>query len=616
MAYDIYPAVDENYRFPEEVQRGLFPDRGAIPNGTDMDELRTPGVYGIGGSAHADTISNLPPGVTTSSVFVIDSGQSSNQMQSQIVFANSRGGTWYRTTVNTLGAWDSWVILGWDRAIVAGYSDFNELKSPGVYRIPKASAHTHSNSPGFSEDANVMVLPTGDSDRVSQMAWETGAQGSISVRHSITATTFTEWSAIGGGDDYWAQHSLRVSEFKRRRGGVIGTNGYGAVAFRFDHNWDDFIAPNGIASLMEKHSIVGSMAVPAMEFDPSYSNQSTTGSFSTMETWSLNHGMEIMSHSYTHQDAQSMGELVKEIQTSREYLETQMPQIKVDVWAQPGTVAPPGKETYMGMGTVTHIDKLYGSRAGRMLLGNYAVVSGHMDGYHREINGDVDQGLAHYTIESDTTATNAINLINQASRSGTGIVLMMHPNVIGSSGNMSLSVLEQIFVHVANLRDSGKIQNLTVGGLALADSSSDRRHNLATNGNFLDGFENWSGTSGWVAEPTGGVRTTSSTALEQGEYWSRRAAIAGSWRELVVECESGSTSSSSGEILVWDPQTGSGLDFTRTFTTPSNSSMSVRIPFGIPFKGDASTPQIQPKWSIKRTSGGPLIVKSVRVQPI
>lgn len=613
MAYDIYPAVDENYRFPEQVQRGLFPDRGLIPNGTDMDTFRTPGVYGIGGVGHAETITNLPPGVSTCSIFVTDSNQSSTRMQSQIVFANIRGGAWYRTTLNTAGAWGSWTILGWDRDNLPGHRDFNELKAPGVYRIPKASSHTHTNSPGFSEAANIMVLPTGDSDLVSQMAWETGSEGSISVRHSITATTFTEWSAIGGGDDYWAQHSLRVSEFKRRRGGVIGTNGYGAVAFRFDHNWDDFIAPNGIASLMEKHSIVGSMAVPAMEFDPSYSNQSTTGSFSTMQTWALNHGMEIMSHSYTHKDAQSVGELVQEIQTSREYLESQMPQIKVDGWIQPGTVAPEGKETYMGMGTVSHIDDLYGSRAGRMLLGNYAVVSGHMDGYFREINGDVDQGLAHYTIESDTTASNAINLINQASRSATGIVLMMHPNVIGSTGNMSLSVLEQIFVHVANLRDSGKIQNLTIGGLALADSSSDRRHDMVTNGLFLDGGVNWTG-SGWTFSD-GTAYTDGTGTLEQGDYWSRRAAIAGSFRELVVDAGS-SSSNTIVEIRVWDAQSGNELDFSRRVTIPANSKKTIRLAFGIPFKGDATTPTIHPKWSVRRVSGGQLRVHNIRVQSI
>ena len=612
MAYDIYPAVDENYRFPPEVQRGLFPNRGDVPNGTDMDTLRTPGFYGIGGSAHANTISNLPPGVSTSSVFVTDSGQSSNRMQSQIVFGNSRGGTWYRSAINTAGTWDVWTILGWDRSTLPGYSDFNELKAPGVYRIPKTSAHTHSNSPGFSEAANIMVLPTGDSDMVSQMAWETGASGSIHIRNSITPDTYTEWVDLGGGNDYWAQHSLRVSEFKRRRGGVLGTYGFGAVSFRLDHNWDDFIATNGIASLMEKHSIVGSMAVPAVEFDPDYSNQSTVGSFATMEKWALNHGLEIMSHSYTHKDAQSIPELDKEIRQSREYLQSQMPNIKIDVWAMPGVTPPAGKKAYMGVDTLARIEDIYGSHAGRMLIANYAVVGAHSDGYFRELTGDVDQGLIHYTIESETTATNVINIINQASRSGTGVVLMMHPNVIGNAGKMSLAVLEEIFVHVANLRDQGRIQNITVGGMALADSSSDRRRDLCFNGTFHDGLEGWTYSGSWTPIP--GAAVAGGTApLEQGDYWSRRAALAGSWHELVVSAWSSGTSVL--ELRVYDKQNPTVLDHSKRFTI-GGTVKQCRLPFGIPFVGDATVPAIHPTWSIRRVSGNPLTVTNARVQAI
>lgn len=621
MAYDTYPAVDENYKFPPEIQNNLMAYRGRIPDGTNLNNLRVPGIYNVEGVSHAQTLSNLPPGITTGNVIVIETGQSSGLMQSQLIYAASRGGAWFREVLNTSGTWNSWTPTSWDHSNLPGYTDLNTLKTPGVYRITsQAVARSLINAPaGLDDPSNLLVHETGDPSGLvqTQMMWTTGSQGGMFVRQSIDAAgTFSPWQDIfESTKNYWAQHSLRVSEFKRRRGGCIGTYNFGAVAFRLDHNWDDFIAANGIGFLMDKYGIVGSMAMPAYEFNPAYSNQSTTGSWSDVQVWALNHGLEIMCHSYTHQDAQTIKDLDYEIRQSKEYLEAQMSGIKIDVWAQPGVSPPSGKTAYMGMDSLVNIESIYNSRAGRMLMGNYAVVGGHADGYFRELSGEVDQALTHYTIESETTSTNVINMINQASTTRTGLVLMMHPNVIGTSGNMSLAVLEQIFQHVATLRDQGRIQNLTVGGMSLADSSSDHRRMLSENSYFVDGLTGWTGT-GWAMENNYALSPLTTTALTQGRYWSRRAAIAGSWQEFVVEAAS-SGGASSITITVTDTSNSSLLNISKTLALPTDGTTAqIRIPFGIPYVANASVPPIQPTWSISRSSGARARIYSARVQAI
>ena len=618
MPYDIYPSVDENYLFPPEVRKNLVDARGRIPDGTNIDNLRSPGIYAIAGSGHSVTLTNLPPGVGTGSIHVFDSGQGSGKMQSQIVYGNARSGTWFREAMDTSGSWSAWVPLGWDRGDIRSYADLDTYTVSGKYGTSGARVDTLVNAPPLDGAASFEVFSSKSTDgvtHITQVAYVAGPSGSIFVRNTIDDNkTFGPWvDIIGGGNNFWAQHSLRVSEFTRRRGGVLGTYGYGAVAFRFDHNWDDFIKPGGIAELMEKYNMVGSMAVPAQEFDPEYHNYSTSGSFSTMQKWALDHGMEIMSHSYTHGDAQSTGDLVREIQDSRKELEAKMPNIKVDLWAQPGTVPPTGKETYGGMGPIQTIEQMANYRAGQLLLGNYAVVGGHMDGYYRELNGIVDQGLVHVTIEKDLTSENAISILNQASRTGTGVVMMMHPNVIGTADRMSMEVLEQVFKHVANLRAQGKIQNITVGGMALADSSSDRRRDICYNGSFLEGGDGWSYDSTWSFTNNSAV-TSGTSAISQGESMSRRAGLAGSFHELVADASV--SSSTVVELRVWDERDPTVLDFKKEFTMDPGGNRVIRIPFGIPYANNAGVPTIQPKWSIRKVSGGTLTVSSIRVQSI
>lgn len=591
-------------------------DWGLIPEGTDVDTLRYPGFYRVSGLGHAGTISNLPPRATSGTFQVLETGQSSGNIQTQMFFGYGRDGSWIRTVANTSGVWQPWVPLGWDRGTLPGYTDLNDVRIPGVYRISPAGAGTLANSPITDNAATLTVTETGQLSGLmqTQILHGVGSRRGMWERHVLaTDGSWSEWvDLLEATEGYWAQHSSRVSEFTRRRGGVLGTGGVGAVAFRWDHNWDHFATK--VAPLVEQYGIVSSMAVPGMEFNPAYvGSYSPNGSFSAMEKWSLSHGMEIMSHSYSHGDAQNINDLDMEIRFSRDYLETQMRNIKVDVWAHPGVATEGDDVAYMGLGT--GVMDLHASRAGRMLMGNYAVTGGHADGYFRELNGTIDQSLSHYTIETEATASNVIGMIDQAASSGTGLVLMLHPNRVGTAGYISASVLGQIFAHVAQLRDEGRIVNTTVGGMSLADSSSTRRRNIAENSFFVNGLDRWAG-AGWTVADGRAISPADSTPLSQGRYWSRRAALAGSWHELVVDVAS-TGGAASVTVRAWDDRNAALVDQSRVVALPTDGSFKqVRVPFGIPYMAGANTPVIHPSWSVARTSGARVTVRSIRVEAI
>ena len=133
---------------------------------------------------------------------------------------------------------------------------------------------------------------------------------------------------------------------------------------------------------------------------------------------------------------------------------------------------------------------------------------------------------------------------------------MAHPNKVGTEGNISTAVLEEIFDYIVEKRDAGEIIVLTMGGQAVADPSTSWRHNLTPP------ISKWSGSSS-------GALTTSISL-------TRMEDLGGGMRELVAEAEGTGTI----KLTVEAPGAAVTMNIYRTFNVSGGGT--VRMPFGVP----------------------------------
>ena len=153
------------------------------------------------------------------------------------------------------------------------------------------------------------------------------------------------------------------------KGGVIGTNGKGVVALRFDDYQNIF--RKKIYPLLVARGLPCSMAL--------ISQFNTTQSWGIGTTWDEvrnwnRNGVEIWSHGTDHKDYRSKGYkgLYSEIVTSK--LEIEAQNIKVVGWALPG-VAPTRSKILPYNGLTKPSD--YNGTVGKLLMETYALTEAY-----------------------------------------------------------------------------------------------------------------------------------------------------------------------------------------------------------------------------------------------
>lgn len=320
--------------------------------------------------------------------------------------------------------------------------------------------------------------------------------------------------------------------FLARRGGPIGTGGLGAVALRWDH-WTDHAAP-----LVEIHRELGLPWSWAH-----YSHQRDVEGHSLpwedIQQHALSDGGEPWAHSQTHTDATTTEGLTREIVTSCEELRDALPGCVIEGFAIPGV----GGSKWNGFTDTLTIEHFTGTEAGQLVLGTYAVSTGHIRPLERHLDGTVRQGLLHQTIER-RVAADVLPLIERARDTATGLSLMLHPRRVGQPGYLPLADYRQIAEFIAAERDAGRLLPLTLSGLTVADSAGSTRHDLLRNGDFGSGLDHWD-TGGWTHQ-VGRVlglppRATTATTEDDGATLTQvvsaqdLAGLRGGTRELVVQ---------------------------------------------------------------------------------
>ena len=305
-------------------------------------------------------------------------------------------------------------------------------------------------------------------------------------------------------------HAARWGELVASRGGRIGTGGKAVISLRFDHNLGGF--DKNILSLLRERGLPATMACfyDMMRPQPGYSSDDSAAAGKTWADLQNNfhRGVEVFSHSYSHQDAATPQALHREIVESRRMLEAKMPDVRVHGWGMPGVTG----TQYMGWWQdMDETDTRVTHPVHSLLASTYA--TWNIDGYGLNTLGVPE--TRYFGVEKYTSMTQVKNLVEEALRATMGLTLMMHPQNIGRTGYMSLDTFTKMLDYIVGLRDSGQVMVLSQGGQAVADPGTSWRQSLAPK------------LAGWTGDPNGKVTCT----VPLG----RTPDVGGGMREIVAE---------------------------------------------------------------------------------
>jgi len=324
-----------------------------------------------------------------------------------------------------------------------------------------------------------------------------------------------------------------VDAFKRRRGAGVGTAGKPVVALRFDHGWNNFRSV--ILPLLEKYDLPWLQATNSRQnTTASNVSQNTEVTLADVQALALVHGGEIANHGATHKDAVTEEALLDEIVTGLAELKAAMPLLAIEHWCPPG-IGAGGYMGYSNMSTLEH----HLTAAGLLVQSHHAAVSGYVPGAYRALPAGLDVGLGHYTMDAATPAgvSSRVDLLSSMD-TPMGMVLMLHPSLVGSPGYITAAQVETVLADLARRRDAGTLEILTPGGLLLADHRTDHRHNLLSNSDLSAGAKFWAVGESWKTVPGGGVRSAGSGVLAQTVAMANFPHFAGGVREAVVKVSS------------------------------------------------------------------------------
>lgn len=425
--------------------------------------------------AHPVPYSGNPDGVGSTGTLYVGRPQNPvYDIVTQLMVSETRG-VQYRSARD--GVWTEWVDLLATLALHdAGTRDADTLPDDGVYPLPYTNSLTSGPIPS---SGNLLELDAGHPTIGFEQQLFIGADGSGVYYRTGRDKTFMPWTLLGsvlnGLDQGAALREVKVSRFRSRRGGTIGTAGKGVVALRFDHHLAQFRTK--VLPLLQEHGLPWAQAInPA--------NLGTGNDDMTMaqiETMCLENGGEVWNHGRNHGDATTVNAGRREIVQSLNELQAGMPALAIEGFTPPGVAAP----GYMGAsGFVT--PEQWATVLGGMIMANHAAVSGYAGGWYRTLDGHIDVGASHRTMDNSQeyhwTAS-----INDAAALGMGVTFMVHPNYIDQPGYITSATLDAALGRIAQARDEGRIEVLTPSALLLADVSSGYRRNLLRTGGDVTG---------------------------------------------------------------------------------------------------------------------------------
>lgn len=584
--------------------------KGTLPLNTNLETLKESGIYGVSSyTAASQIVPALPVGMANIGSLEVFRGAAPDYFAYE--FRKIGGGVSATLQIEyNAGVWGSWrnteennakpltVLV---RDIPDGTNIDTLIRSGGAYDGEWKSDKTIA-------DAGITGIPEGETNQFYlTVHGSVGSQtiefykGGIYWRNviSVSGPQFAPWVRLdqppGDGVEIEAslERAVRIDESKQRVGGKIGTSGLPVFALRFD-DWFDEMFDLVVPELAEPRNLPAAWAATV-----AYVETHSSKTWADVRTM-VSQGVELMGHSWSHTNASGDSAIKHEIIESADYIESQVPEAKIDCWVMPGTSA--GSAVYDGFGGGTTMESFYKYSAGRMILRRYPVISGSINGRLTPLIGEPLMGRSHLTIDT-LTATEVIADMVKARDLGMGFKLMCHPTHIGKLDKITLADFRLILDWLVTERDAGRIEVLTPRGLAYADKSSSERLHLVP---LIDNWTMWNQRAGWTQE-SGYITTTTGGVMIRGLNILDYGYIRGGVVEVVARVRT-----PTGAVV----RTGiTGVpDRTVDHTLPASSEwVPVRMITTIPAnKANLSTMVV----SIGRVSGGQVDIDFMDVRPV
>lgn len=441
---------------------------------TDFDTVTASGAYPV-------PYSTNPNGPGAVGLLIVgDAGNPTLGIITQMVVTESQGIV-SRSVRN--GVWRGWSSgTGQGLPIApAGARDAADVSGNTLYQLPYVTSLA-----GRPTDAagNLLSLNAGHPSIEFEQQLFLGADGAGAYYRTGRDKNFQAWAEVGvpdGAMDKGAGYrEALVSAFRARRGGTIGTAGKGVVALRFDHHLAQF--QEKVLPLLVERGLPWAQAInPA-----NLGTGNDTMTYAQIEAMCVENGGEVWNHGRNHGDAPGINAGRREIVQSLAELRAGLPALAIEGFMPPG-VADGG---YLGASPFRTPEQ-WATPLGRMILANHAAVSGYMGGWYRTLDGQIDVGMGHRTMDNSQLYHWQAS-IDAAAALGVGVTFMVHANYIDQSGYISLATLTSALDRIAQARDEGRIEVLSPSALLLADVGSSHRRNLLRTGADVTG--GWSET--------------------------------------------------------------------------------------------------------------------------
>jgi len=425
--------------------------------------------------------------------------------------------------------------------------------------------------------------------------------GGTALNAALSATILDQTTPLYAGKtaDTMGIHHGRVADVRRAKGGVIGTNGKGVVAFRVDHLLDQhrsttwpILRDRGISCGL---GVVTGAIGNTLDIEPT----TTTWDQLRMMHWE---GCEIWAHSATHKDPAPYGatgglSAYNEIVQPRIDLDAQ--NLHVMGFQMPGVTGVLDPNYSANFTTIEQMS----SANGQMLLANYGLleIDRGAEGARRRLPTNGCFMLSHATLDTMTLAQAKANIDFAVDYVG-GVELMFHPKYIGLPGYMTIADFTAVVDYAVTKRDAGVLEVLTPSGLAFADPSSTNRMNLLLQSDFEGIVPAGTLYGKWTANNATGV-TIETTGGHSGTNFLKFSAASGAnylYQPYTYTSEAG-IKGAAFQVEAWVKQpdgVGSGtvrfylMDNSgstplfiidkRITLTPGQAWTKVRVPFCIP----------------------------------
>lgn len=454
-----------------------------LADGEDLNAVTAPGLYGVPTYSIANSLVNKPPleAIQSATLTVTATGDMIRQEWQKTSLVGQDQVKVYRHRDST-GAWSDWMpfVEEWYKGEISNAADLNDVTTPGVYGVPTYTrANSLVNKPPLEaiQSATLTVTATGGGG--VKQRWEKisllGQDQVEVVRHTDGLGAWSDWAKPNVGSGAVSIDSVRPAMLKQasrlRRGGKVGTAGKTPVCLSFDHGFKNF--RDKVLPHLTRLGLPCTVAVNPNTLNVAGESEGVT--FADLQSWSLNHGIEIAHHSRSHADATSLDTAGFEqaiLSTIPEF-KANMPEVIADAYIMPG-VSGTG---YDGFNAGLPPENWYTHPAGRMILSNFPVVTAAMLGQATPALGEPTQTIDRAGVDITSWAKVAEDKISSLAGTHLGMAVFNHPSKIDNGITSARFV--QFLEFLAAERDAGRIEVLTVSGFAYADITSNVRANLA-----------------------------------------------------------------------------------------------------------------------------------------